>query len=169
MQYGNSSNKLSSCLNEKNLKFSVFKFPRSHFFRREIKIDKNNQDLELSSLLNFICDTAVSLLSKQALYLLSRIHPVTEKLIEKVLFHLNNIEEKVEATVPIDILVKNQDFSEIIHQELMKNKILYTKCVNNYYFLVGTDGEKNFHIASDYEKESCSVEEKQKFNYFIDF
>jgi hypothetical protein len=165
LRFGDGSSKLSHCLSSKEFCIDFYTFPRNKFFRREINGYKNKKCTDSSVLLKSICETAVSLLSKQALYLLAENCPVTEKSIEKVLHHLNLVPEKVEKTVLMNLNVSTQNFTDLIHSELMKNKILYTRCIKDLYFLVNTATEYNFSL-SDHHKNTYKSYTGEYYIYF---
>ena len=169
LQFGKSYNKLSHCLNDTKIPFSLYKSPFSDFFHKEIASLKKQASNSPNEILLKVSQMATSLTSKQALYLLAKEKPVTDKTIETVLYHLNLIDEKIENVVSLDLIIKTQDFSDLLHIELMKNKILYTRYINNYYFLVSTEIDKNFQLAADYEKDCCSLENLQEDDFSIDF
>ena len=169
LQFGKSNNKLSHCLNDTKIPFSLYKSPFSDFFHKEIASLKKQASNSPNEILLKVSQMATSLTSKQALYLLAKEKPVTDKTIETVLYHLNLIDEKIENVVSLDLIIKTQDFSDLLHIELMKNKILYTRYINNYYFLVSTEIDKNFQLAADYEKDCCSLENLQEDDFSIDF
>lgn len=170
LQYSKKSQKISHCLTSQSINFTLYHYSKSGFFSKEVHMLKKKTVVENNKILKQICDTTTSLISKQILCLLTKTRPITEKVLEEVKANLEKIPEKYESLYAFDLITPSQDYSDLIHYELGKNRVLYTKCVNGVYFLVGSGNEKNFFIAQDYEQEWCSLSDEVVVDDFdVDF
>lgn len=169
LKFGKTSCGLSSCLADQEIVFSLYKSSYQNFFSKEIRILQKQTHYESSEILQSICKCATNLLSTQALDLLAQMRKVSEERIIEVMHHMALVNGTVDYVVPLDLIIQNQDFSELIHLEMMNNKILYTRSVGGRYVLVNTEAEKNFFIEKDYEKETCPVSSSESQDFFIDF
>lgn len=169
LKFGSFSNKLSHCLKEQKVSFEIFSFPKEHFFSKEIQFIKKIEVETQSEILNSICKKASSLISQQALKLLLTVFPKTEKIIDQVKCHLKNISETITLTHTLDLVTKSLDTSDIMHSELQKNQVLYCNSINNTYYLISSETNKNFFLQGDYEKSSCDWNCKEEEASWVDF
>ena len=175
---GKNLTRLSQHLYHTELEYTIYTFHYPSYFYKEWKthncvpkylVTQNRQHEE--GVLKTVVKEAKSLLAERTLELLTDCLPLDESVLKQVHLCFKQIKKIKRSKHPLEFIVKNQDYSSLLHKELAKNYIINLRRVGDYYVVVNSKYNKSIFFKEEYESDVCYLEEvdEDPDSYWVPF